>query len=803
MPNTLPTLYCPNPKCQAKNTELDPVCQECGSALPKRYLWVIGSTGKPGETLTDRYVFRGPQVVVDTQTSLPVKLTTDLPNGLIPYLKLFPYRLHVPQLYTVIPPERKKDYPIVLLEQAPLCGADFFETESVHGATEFLTSPGLSLIESWSYAQPLRQVNWLWQMAQLWQPFLSHGVASTLLQPELLRVEERLLRVLELQPEFEETPTLAHLGSLWQQWLPGTAEPLVPDYEKLCQGLIQGSISSPELLLDQLEQLLVRYQEHYQLKIDISARTDTGQMRNHNEDACYPSHTILEQNSLERLAVVCDGVGGHDGGEVASAIAIEAMTSHLTRLQQGALPTDVVIAELEAATFQANDLISERNDEEKRQDRRRMGTTLVTTLIHNQQAYITHIGDSRAYMITAAGCYQLTVDDDIASREVRLGYLPYRDALKQPASGSLTQALGMASSSVLRPTVQRLILDEDCVILLCSDGLSDYDRVESLWRSEVLPLLHQETDLVTVTKRLIDQANELNGHDNVTVAILHCRVDRSRIPGPTGSSRRTQLQSPVTTRAQTSTAAAVAPSSSQTSSSSGGWKIWAIAGLLGALALGGLAYFFLRSKPNPAPLVTSTLPEKVELSFEQLAADTLLEIQPVDQQETDLEVWQSRESSPLSEPPTIDLESPPAKIPFAKGSLIRVLGLLQNPPDVEPAAPNADMWVRVQICTPPSPIAAPEFAPEETVSDGTSPDPDPKLEGQPSPVLEDQPPLPPQEAGAPPTATTPDQPQVGWIPWTDLQEQTVLKAEAPTFKAPFCGRSGTGAGTIPSGNLPQ
>jgi protein phosphatase len=775
MPNTLPTLYCPNPQCQARNTELDSFCQDCGSSLPKRYLWVIGTTGKSGETLTDRYVFRGPQVVLDTQISLPIKLTTDLPSALVPYLKLFPYRLHVPQLYTVIPPKRKKDFPVVLLEQAPLNTADFFEIDGVNSA-DLLTSVGSSLIESWSYAQPLRQVNWLWQMAQLWQPLLSQGVASTLLQPHLLRVEERLLRLLELHPEFEETPTLAHLGRLWQQWLPGTAELLVPDFEKLCQALVQGSIASPELLLDQLEQLLVRYQEPYQLKIDISARTDTGQMRNHNEDACYPSHTVLEQNSLERLAVVCDGVGGHDGGEVASAIAIEAMTSHLSQLQQGALPTDVVIAELEAATFQANDLISQRNDEEKRQERRRMGTTLVTALIHNQQAYITHIGDSRAYLITAAGCYQLTVDDDIASREVRLGYIPYRDALKQPASGSLTQALGMASSSVLRPTVQRLILDEDCVILLCSDGLSDYDRVEMLWRTEVLPLLHQETDLVTVTKSLIDQANELNGHDNITVAILHCRVARPRISGSPGASRRTQLQSPVTS-AQPSAPISMAPSSRQ---ASGQWKRWAIAGLLGALALGGLAYVFLRPRPAVSPpIAVSTAPQKIELSFEQLAVDTLLDIQPTDQSETAIEIWQQ------SQPPTANQDGTPASISFAQGSVVRVVGLLQNPPDVEPPAPDADRWLNIQICPPtPSPAATPDNVLKEADPKAVNQKAVPEQSIQPSP-------------GAKPISPSGAKPQIGWVRWTDLQKQVVLKADTPALGSQFCGRSVNKTGEAP------
>ncbi|MGB7416816.1 MAG: protein phosphatase, partial [Thermosynechococcaceae cyanobacterium] len=307
MPNTLPTLYCSNLKCRASNTELDANCHQCGAALPKRYLWVIGTTGKAGDMLGDRYAFRGPRVVLDTQVGLPLRINTDLPNGLIPYLKLFPHRLHLPQLYTALAPQRKKEPLIVLLEQAPLSVTDFFENGA--SAAHPSISAAFPLIESWPYALPLRQVNWLWQIAQLWQPLSSQGVASTLIQPNLLRVEERFLRLLELQSDFDILPTLPDLGAFWQEWLTGTSDTFAPDFEKLCQSLIQGSISTPELLLDQLEQLLLRYQEPYTLKIDISARTDTGQMRDHNEDACYPEQGVVSQNSAERLAIVCDGVG--------------------------------------------------------------------------------------------------------------------------------------------------------------------------------------------------------------------------------------------------------------------------------------------------------------------------------------------------------------------------------------------------------------------------------------------------------------------------------------------------------------
>lgn len=474
--------------------------------------------------LEDRFLFRGPRVVFDTQPGLPLKMNVELPETLVPYLKLFPYRLHLPQVYTLLSLGEKEPSLILLLEQAPLSNADLDPNEQ--GGMSVGT--GLSLFEAWSTAQPLRQLHWLWQIAQLWQPFRIQGVGSSLLQPDFLRVEGPLLRLLELENDFRLEPSLSDLGQVWQQLIPKTGGKLAPSLDGLCEKLASGEIESAEELLVQLETWIENIHKAYRVKIDIATRTDTGMVREHNEDACYPADGAVTQNSLERMAIVCDGVGGHAGGEVASGIAIEALRDHLTQLPIDDLSPAEVITELENASFKANDLICQRNDQEQRQDRQRMGTTLVTALSQTHQIYVSHIGDSRAYLITTQGCYQIMVDDDIASREVRLGYVPYREALLQPASGSLVQALGMASSSVLRPTVQRFLLDEDCLFLLCSDGLSDYDRVEMIWREELLPLLQGGTDLASASKRLIELANQLNGHDNVTVGLVHCHVTRQR-----------------------------------------------------------------------------------------------------------------------------------------------------------------------------------------------------------------------------------------------------------------------------------
>ncbi|MFM8003468.1 MAG: PP2C family protein-serine/threonine phosphatase, partial [Dolichospermum sp.] len=187
----------------------------------------------------------------------------------------------------------------------------------------------------------------------------------------------------------------------------------------------------------------------------------------------------------------------------------------------------ILFSNLEQAVATANDKISDQNDREHRQGRQRMGTTVVMALHKGHEMYITHVGDSRAYWITRHNCHQVTLDDDVASREVRLGYALYREALQHSGSGSLIQALGMSKSSSLHPTSQRFIIDEDAVFLVTSDGLSDFDRVEECWETEILPLLSGKTSIENVGKRLIEVANKRNGHDNVTIALVHFDVKYS------------------------------------------------------------------------------------------------------------------------------------------------------------------------------------------------------------------------------------------------------------------------------------
>ncbi|HEY9642070.1 MAG TPA: protein phosphatase 2C domain-containing protein, partial [Coleofasciculaceae cyanobacterium] len=472
----------------------------------------------------DRFLYKGSRIFLDTKPGLPSNNSSELPARFLPYLRLSPLRLHVPQVYEWLP-TASPDEVLLLLDYAPIWHSSTGENAELRAASN---SVGLfpALSEVWQAATPLRQLNWLGQMANLWQSLSSERVVSSLLDPELLRVEGGILRLLELRSDTAKTPiSLATLGQLWLQWAETARPEIAARMQQISQQLIQGQIHNTEQLAEQLDGAIAQIGQAHARNLEIATLTDQGPTRQRNEDACYPKSGTETQNPALPLVIVCDGIGGHQGGDVASNLAIEAIEQRMKVLKPEALDPVTLTVELEKAACIANDQISQRNDSEQRHDRQRMGTTLVMGLMRGHELYVTHVGDSRAYWITRRGCHQITLDDDVASREVRLGYSAYRQALQQPSAGSLVQALGMGTSNLLYPTAQRFIVDEDSVFLFCSDGLSDNDRVESCWETEILPILEGKADLTWVARRLVEIANSLNGYDNATVGLLHYQIE--------------------------------------------------------------------------------------------------------------------------------------------------------------------------------------------------------------------------------------------------------------------------------------
>ncbi len=256
--------------------------------------------------------------------------------------------------------------------------------------------------------------------------------------------------------------------------------------------------------------------------------TDIGSLRDHNEDF-FGIKTSIEktennnENNLrvKGLYIVCDGMGGHAAGEVASAMAVESLQKYFQTHWQSELPDYDTI---DRGVLLANEALYQTNIENSRSGSGRMGTTLVMALLQDTQLAIAHVGDSRIYRISRKqGLEQLTLDHEVGQREINRGVEP-EIAYGRPDAYQLTQALGPRESNYVRSEIQFFEITEDCLLLLCSDGLSDNELIEQHWSEYLEPLISSGADLQDGLFKLIDLANEHNGHDNITGILLRIKL---------------------------------------------------------------------------------------------------------------------------------------------------------------------------------------------------------------------------------------------------------------------------------------
>ncbi|KAM3090676.1 protein phosphatase 2C domain-containing protein [Phormidesmis sp. 146-35] len=506
-----------------------------------RYLWAVGATAAQktvGTSLeNDRYQIIAPQIWRDTRPEIDPHVPDMLPDEALPYLQLYPQRLHVPEVYGFYQDESED---ILLLENAPIDASGQLQ---------------VAIAQVWQQTSAVRQVYWLWQILQLWTPLSELEVASSLLSPDNLRVEGWRIRLKELiQDQDDPThvtasfahPSLNNLGQCWQIWVPDAKPAIADSLKSICDTMQDGATLSE--VSAQLNQLLLEQSARLPLRLQVFGATESGPQRSHNEDTCYPltiqARTQPHDDLTPRLTIVCDGIGGHEGGEVASQLAVQSLQLQIKALlteiaeQPDLIAPELVADQLAAIVRVVNNVIAAQNDAQDREARRRMGTTLVMTLQVPQrvrlpegmiasnahEVYLVNVGDSRAYWITQQYCHQLTVDDDVVTREVKFGRALQRDVLKRPDSGALTQALGTRDSQFLHPAVQRFVLEEEGLLLLCSDGLSDHDLVEQSWRDYADLILREKGSLESAVQSWLALANDRNGHDNTSIVLTYCQV---------------------------------------------------------------------------------------------------------------------------------------------------------------------------------------------------------------------------------------------------------------------------------------
>jgi serine/threonine protein phosphatase PrpC len=245
--------------------------------------------------------------------------------------------------------------------------------------------------------------------------------------------------------------------------------------------------------------------------------SDVGMVRSHNEDAALviiASHDGDGALPSVGLFILADGMGGHQSGEVASSLAARAVAHHITRdfylpALIGQEPDtsrpdlrDVLVDAVRAA----NDDVANRVPGG--------GTTLTCALVLNSRAYIAHVGDSRAYIVTAEGeLDQITHDHSLVDRLVELGQLTPDEAAVHPQKNVLYRAVGQGGELEV-DTYMRTIGD-DARLLLCSDGL--WGIVDE---AEMAEIVMTSSSPQTACERLVVAANEAGGRDNITAILV-------------------------------------------------------------------------------------------------------------------------------------------------------------------------------------------------------------------------------------------------------------------------------------------
>jgi protein phosphatase len=265
------------------------------------------------------------------------------------------------------------------------------------------------------------------------------------------------------------------------------------------------------------------------IDLEDAAATHTGKKRDHNEDCYGMVSRIDRQNSpkgnsisARGVYILCDGMGGHDGGEIASAMTVDILRDYFaTRWSGDILPDEQTIRE---GIVAANEAVFEINQKKSAHGSGRMGTTLVLVLVQDRNIAVAHVGDSRCYGITPTqGLIQLTLDHEVGQQQILRGVEP-DIAYGRPDSYQLTQAIGPRDRNYIAPDIRFFELQENTLIVLASDGLTDNQLLENYWLTNVAPLLSPNANLQDGVDRLIDFANEYNGHDNITALVVRAKL---------------------------------------------------------------------------------------------------------------------------------------------------------------------------------------------------------------------------------------------------------------------------------------
>jgi serine/threonine protein phosphatase PrpC len=262
-----------------------------------------------------------------------------------------------------------------------------------------------------------------------------------------------------------------------------------------------------------------------EVRVKLFARTDVGQVREHNEDnflvadLTRRSRGLMEANRSAAVGphgdvfAVCDGMGGAAAGEIASQLAVDIIYEHMVEgLEKSPVSSRDDIARRLVHAVEAAGL---RIFQEAKLDRTRrgMGTTVTASALVDDHVFFAQVGDSRGYILRGGVLTQVTRDQSLVNQLIEAGQLTEEEAETFEHNNIILQALG--TSDTVQVDLTFADLRRGDMMLLCSDGLSGmvrFDEIRDIMRSSQEPL--------DICKALTERANQAGGHDNITVIIV-------------------------------------------------------------------------------------------------------------------------------------------------------------------------------------------------------------------------------------------------------------------------------------------
>ena len=238
----------------------------------------------------------------------------------------------------------------------------------------------------------------------------------------------------------------------------------------------------------------------------IVAKTDIGLKRINNED----SYATGELPSSVAWAVVCDGMGGAAGGNVASSTAVKIISERISSSYRKGMTANSIKNMLVSAITAAN--ISIFDISKKNPELSGMGTTVVAVVVVDGEACIAHVGDSRAYVLSEGKLRQLTKDHSFVQEMVDSGNLTEAEALADPRKNIITRALGVDEE--IRIDFCEEFIDDKDVLIICTDGLTNYVNSEEICE------ITSDGKYYEFAEKLVNRANKNGGGDNITVVTI-------------------------------------------------------------------------------------------------------------------------------------------------------------------------------------------------------------------------------------------------------------------------------------------